>query len=64
MQDKDICPPLHISGRAEMESVLLAPELDLFPLYSALWNTEQLLWWLEKVMGGKVLGKLHGELSM
>lgn len=29
MQDKDICPPPHISGGAEMEPVLLAPELDL-----------------------------------
>lgn len=27
-----------VSGRTEMASVLPAPELDLFPLFGALWN--------------------------
>lgn len=39
MQDEAVSPlPTPVSGGAEMESELLAPEWGLFPLFSALWN--------------------------
>lgn len=39
MQDEAVSPlPTPVSGGAEMESGLLAPERGLFRLFSALWN--------------------------
>lgn len=56
--DKDIYPPPPTSkwrSRSWISTVWL--QLDLFTLFSALQNTEQLLWWLEKATGRKALGK-------